>query len=316
MVTQFDNVFGGVYMKLASMAVLTGAGIVGGWRQTVALNAGSHPSIRLLKEIGSNLGTVTETQMPATDRAFAVCAHLLVWALYIPYFFLPVFEYNGAVLGWEALVFCLLMPMFWPVIAGQVALWVGAVFLLWQRWRTAAVLGILALAFSLYMFTQVGNAFSGVYMKLASMAVLTGAGIVGAWRRSVALNGSPPIARLLKEIGSILGTAQGPPARWNLISVFTALLGLPVSFVLSMIAQEVWGSPQEVIVTTGGVVFVGIGGCVCIFGFIAGAAAFIRKEQKWGLSLLGLLLNAPLAALGVYILSILISSVLDPLLRF
>jgi hypothetical protein len=240
-----------------------------------------------------------------------VGAHILVWALYIPCLFLPVWDDHGATLsGLEAYVVCLLTPSLWPVIAGQVALWAGAVFLLWQHWRTAAVLGILALAFSLYI-TEFGNAFSGAYMNLASMAVLTGAGIVGAWRRSVALNGSPPITRLLKEIGSILGTAQGPPARWNLISVFTALLGLPVAFGLSMIAQEVWGSPQEVIITTGAVAFVGIGGCVCIFGFIAGMAACIRKEQKWALSLLGLLLNAPLAALGVYIVSILISIVLE-----
>lgn len=74
---------------------------------------------------------------------------LIVLALYIPYFFLPVFHaegywFSGTAYGWQAFIVCLRVPVLWPVIVGHVAIWVGSVALLRGRWDLSWKMGVLA----------------------------------------------------------------------------------------------------------------------------------------------------------------------------
>src|SRR5262245_3616240 len=70
------------------------------------------------------------------------------------------------------------------VILGHLALWWGSALLVCRRWRKASVAGTLALVLSLFMYFGEGALppLIAICTKLASMAVLTGAGFVGARR--------------------------------------------------------------------------------------------------------------------------------------
>lgn len=119
------------------------------------------------------------------DGLVATAGLLVVLALYIPYFFLPVMEYRGPILGWEGFLLCVVSPLGWWVVLGHLALWFGAVCLLLRRWRAAWIAGAVALvvSFSSWEYMLEGG-YPGQYMKCASMITLLGTGLVGAiWLR-------------------------------------------------------------------------------------------------------------------------------------
>jgi hypothetical protein len=112
-----------------------------------------------------------------TDKAFARVGVLLVYIVYIPYFFLPAFNFNNMspVPGWEALLACFIFPLppFLLVIVGHIAFWTGSVSLLMGHWWTSFIAAILALGSSLFAVVLIGNPLIGVIAKLLSMALLT-----------------------------------------------------------------------------------------------------------------------------------------------
>jgi hypothetical protein len=120
-----------------------------------------------------------------TDRLVATGGFVLVLALYLPYFFLPVMDYNGPILGLEGFIFCVVFPPMWPIVLGHVALWFGSICLLLRRWSPAWIAAIVALLvrFQSWRFMLEGG-FPGQYMKLLSMIALLGTGLLGAnWLR-------------------------------------------------------------------------------------------------------------------------------------
>jgi hypothetical protein len=123
----------------------------------------------------------------AAGSSFAGGAMVLVLALYLPYFILPVHIVTGAESvpspGWDIFLASIIFPPLWPSLAGHVALWVGLACLVQRRWQAAAALGVVAFAFSLVprLFFD-GSYLIGFYAKLSSMVALTG--VVGAMRFS------------------------------------------------------------------------------------------------------------------------------------
>jgi hypothetical protein len=105
---------------------------------------------------------------------------LVVLALYVPYFFLPVMDYRGPILGLEGFLYCVVVPMGWPIVLGHLALWFGAICLLLRRWRAAWIAGALALVVSIQSWQLMLGGYRGQYMKLVSMIALLGTGLVGA----------------------------------------------------------------------------------------------------------------------------------------
>lgn len=162
------------------------------------------------------------------DHLFAVRGFLLVLALYVPYFFLPVLEYEGPVLGAHSVLVCFLVPAFWPIALGHMALWFGALSLLRCRWQTAKVAALVALVASyeswIYMFLAW---VPGQYMKLASMLVLGGVAWVGTTRFGLASRDSKErekiVSRPAKHTGCLL---LGLAGLLGLIGVRTCVLAL------------------------------------------------------------------------------------------
>jgi hypothetical protein len=118
-------------------------------------------------------------------RRYARIAAILVIALYIPYFFLPVTSYpheKDVILGWE---FFLNFSQFWPITLGHVLLWAGWAYLATRHFLSAAVFGGSALILSLaciVWWVPLPSPNTAIYVKLACMAVLVIAGIGGYWR--------------------------------------------------------------------------------------------------------------------------------------
>src|SRR5262245_3387545 len=124
-------------------------------------------------------------KMDTAGSDFAVGAVVLVLALYLPYFILPVVILTGAwsepAPGWDIFLTSIIFPPLWPSLVGHVALWVGLACLAKRRWRAAAILGLVALTFSLApLFFLDGSYLVGFYAKLTSMVALTGSAVVGA----------------------------------------------------------------------------------------------------------------------------------------
>ena len=120
-----------------------------------------------------------------TGGLVAIGGFLLVLALYVPYFFLPVMDYQGPILGLEGFLFCVVFAPMWLIVLGHLALWVGSVCLILRRWRAAWIAGAVALvvSFQSWGFMLEGR-FSGQYVKFASMMALLGAGLLGGiWLR-------------------------------------------------------------------------------------------------------------------------------------
>jgi hypothetical protein len=116
-------------------------------------------------------------------KRYAGIAALVLIALYLPYFFLPVTQYDGRiVLGWEGFLTSFLL--LWPIALGHLLLWVGWACLATRYFRSAAVLGVAALIISLACLAlfPLDGPNTGIYLKLACMAVLAVAGVVGSWR--------------------------------------------------------------------------------------------------------------------------------------
>lgn len=108
------------------------------------------------------------------SRTFAWVAFCVVVALYLPYFFLPVFYLDGPVSGAQALWTCLAMlPQLWIVLASHCCLWLGAGMLLARRWRLALWAGGFALALSLGIWVLlIFPLYAGLAFKLLSMLAL------------------------------------------------------------------------------------------------------------------------------------------------
>jgi hypothetical protein len=121
--------------------------------------------------------------MPSPVRQYAVVAALVVLALYCWYFFLPVTEVNGllipGVVGFSLSIF--IAP---PVAASHLVLWFGWACLLMCRFRAAALCGGggLAIGLACLFFFPLPPPNYGIYAKLASIAALTVAGVLGERR--------------------------------------------------------------------------------------------------------------------------------------
>src|SRR6516162_1780301 len=88
-----------------------------------------------------------QASFPA-DRLVSIGGFFLAVALYLPYFFLPVADFNGPILGWEGFILSVMFPPMWPIALGHFALWVGAICLLLRRWRSAWIAGVAAIVIS------------------------------------------------------------------------------------------------------------------------------------------------------------------------
>jgi hypothetical protein len=116
-----------------------------------------------------------------TERLVAIGGFLLVLASYVPYFFLPVMDYRGPILGLEGFIFCVVFPPMWPVVLGHLALWFGCVCLLLRRWRAACIAATVALVVSFQSWGfMLDGGFPGQYMKFTSMIALLATGLIGA----------------------------------------------------------------------------------------------------------------------------------------
>jgi hypothetical protein len=123
------------------------------------------------------MGTSKRT---ANGWLFGFGSFVVVVALYVPYFFLPVMTWDHSISGKEGFITSFLLPIFWPIALGHLALWFGSVCLLFQRWRAAGIAGIGALVISFESWFFLLGGFPGQYMKLASMITLVAAGFIGA----------------------------------------------------------------------------------------------------------------------------------------
>ena len=115
---------------------------------------------------------------PGTGRVFAFGALALAWALYVPYFFLPVTgpapwgAPDSSMTGVQTFPACFVIPFLWPAAAGHVLFWGGSALLALRWWRGAAVAGLLSLAVSLVMAVLLWPPYVGMYCKLLAMTVL------------------------------------------------------------------------------------------------------------------------------------------------
>jgi hypothetical protein len=112
-------------------------------------------------------------------RWFAFGGLALAWALYVPYFFLPVAGPELSMTGAETLPACFTIPLLWPFAVGHLLFWGGSVLLAIRRWRGAAIAGLLALAVSVVMAVLFWPAYVGMYFKLLAMLVLALSAIAG-----------------------------------------------------------------------------------------------------------------------------------------
>lgn len=128
-------------------------------------------------------------------RPYAFGSFVLVMALYVPYFFLPVMAFDGhRIMGWEGLLFCVVFPPFWPIVLGHLSLWFGSGALLLGHWRAAWIGGVVAIisSFQSWLFL-LDEPYSGLYIKLASMIVLVAAGLIGAIRLRATRSPQEPV---------------------------------------------------------------------------------------------------------------------------
>jgi len=105
---------------------------------------------------------------------------MVVLALYCWYFFLPVTEVNGLLIP-GVVGFFLSIIIAPPIVANHFVLWFGWACLLMCRFRAAALCGGGGLAIGLaclFCFPLPPPNY-GIFAKLASMAALTVAGVLG-----------------------------------------------------------------------------------------------------------------------------------------
>ena len=82
---------------------------------------------------------------------------------------------------------------------------------------------------------------------------------------------------------------EGKPPRWNVVSLAAPFAGFLCGFAVGTAGQGMlWhGHPSEGLLW-GPLVWA----ASCAFGLLAGGISLLRKERPWGLTLLGLILNA------------------------
>jgi hypothetical protein len=124
-----------------------------------------------------------KSPVTASERTVAFGGLIVVVLLYALYLALPVVPepYGGpnAIRGYEGLPICFVLAPLWPIAVGHVLLWVGVVLLGLRYWRSAALLGLVALFVSV---VYVVGMLPGYFAKLASMATLVATGGFGWFR--------------------------------------------------------------------------------------------------------------------------------------
>jgi hypothetical protein len=80
-----------------------------------------------------------------------------------------------------------------------------------------------------------------------------------------------------------------PRPCFNLLSAFTPLLGVVFTIVVVCIEALLFNEHPMHSIKTAGMAY----GVALLFGFVSGGIALVRGERLWGITVLGLVLNAP-----------------------
>lgn len=109
-------------------------------------------------------------------KPFAIGAFVTVWCLYLPYFFLPVYQWDSRLIyGYEGIFMAFLLVV--PGLS-HLCLWIGVVFLLRRSWTAGFICGLSALVPRLLFLWP----FPGIYCMLASIILLLILSSIGAIR--------------------------------------------------------------------------------------------------------------------------------------
>jgi hypothetical protein len=86
---------------------------------------------------------------------------------------------------------------------------------------------------------------------------------------------------------------ERPPARWNLVAVFTPIFGVLCGFAAGLLIPQWLGEHPMEGPVWGMRVWFGF----CAIGLLAAVIASIRAERLWPITVIGYLLNLPLLGL-------------------